>query len=77
MFTRDSLIWWFGMAGAVLGELAMLKEETLVAHYGLPADWLPYLHLASLVVGVVSAWMKTSPRPHSIEGDAKVTPSGK
>jgi hypothetical protein len=77
MFTRDSFVWWFGMAGSLIGELAMLKEETLVSHYGVPAEALPYLHLASLVVGVVSAWMKTSPRPHSEEGDMKVTPSGR
>jgi hypothetical protein len=77
MLTRDSLIWWVGMAASILGELVMLKDETLVAQYGVPEDAVPYLHLANTIMGVVSAWMKTSPRPHSTEGDMKVTVSGR
>lgn len=86
--TRDSVIWWYGIGAAVVVSLAALQtcdphvtncaaSPTNLAFYGIPESWSPFIRLAALIVGVVSARNMTSPRPHSEEGDAKITPSGK
>ena len=54
MVTRDSLVWWLGLIGAVL--TAVANEAGLF-----PEAWYRYINLAALLVGVVSGWMKTSP----------------
>lgn len=54
--TRDSVIWWVGMIGAVLTALAAVSNQ-------LPAEWQPYLLVAATVVGTVSGWMATSLLP--------------
>lgn len=85
MFTRDSIVWWFGIVGAVLVSGATLQtcdphvascgtSPTQLAYYGIPEHWAPYIRLGALLVGIVSGVMKTSPRPHSVYGDAKITP---
>lgn len=63
--TRDSVLWWLGLASAVLTALA--NEIGLF-----PAEWYRYIHLAALLVGIVSGWMKTSPLPG--ENDAAKKP---
>lgn len=73
--TRDSQVW---NVLAVLGAVALaLSMVTNPADYGIPAAAVPYLKLVALVVSVVSAKVATSPLPHSEEGSAKITPSGK
>lgn len=76
-FTRDSTLWWFGMFGSVMIGLATLGDADLIIKYGIPAGAIPYLRLTAMITGIVSGKMATSPRPHSEEGSAKITPSGK
>lgn len=75
MFTRDSLVWWVGIIAAVVVGIGTLG--TTATEYGIPVSWLPYIRLAALVMGIVSGKLATSPLPHSEEGDAKITDSGK
>lgn len=87
--TRDSFVWWIGIAASVLGTLVAQRvcdphtiancasDPATLAYYGIPDNWAPQIRLAFLLVGIISAWMKTSPRPHSEEGDAKIPESGK
>jgi hypothetical protein len=85
-FTRDSRVWdVLIVLSLIVGALSALRvcdphvtncaaDPTTLAFYGIP-DWmLPPIRFASLVGGIVSAYMKTSPRPHSVYGDAKITP---
>lgn len=60
MLHRDSLIWTAGMFAAVITGLATLGN---LEDYGIPNNWLPYLRLAALVVGIVSGKLATSPLP--------------
>src|SRR5262245_49154609 len=62
-FTRESAIWWFGLAAALVAGLATLDADTAINTFGLPAAWLPKLRLAALLIGIGSAWAKTSPFP--------------
>ena len=77
VLTRDSLIWWFGMGGAVLVGLSTVGDADLITKYGIPEQVIPYLRFGALIVGILSAKNATSSLPHSEEGDAKITPSGK
>jgi hypothetical protein len=61
--TRDSAIWWLGLVSAVVVALATLDQQTATQTFGLPLSWLPKLRLASFLVGIVSAWAKSSPFP--------------
>jgi hypothetical protein len=85
-FTRDSRLWDVVIVlSLIVGALSALTvcdphvsncafDPTKLAYYGIP-DWmLPPIRLASLVAGIVSAYMKTSPRPHSEFARAKITP---
>lgn len=56
--TRDS--WWLTL-GVVTSVVASLAAVTDVAAYGLPAEAMPYIRLAALVLGLVSAKLATSP----------------
>ena len=56
--TRDSALWWWGMAAAIVGGFATLGN---VEDYGLPMAWVPYIRLAALIVGIVSGKLATSP----------------
>lgn len=64
--TRDSRLLIVGVVVAVITGLGTLDTQTALS-YGLHAAWLPYLRLASLVLGIVSAQLGTSPLPHSSE----------
>lgn len=68
--SRDSVIWWVGIAASVVLGLASLTDP---GAYGIPEAWLPYLRLAALVVGIFSGKMATSPLPGEHDA-AKVTP---
>jgi hypothetical protein len=87
-FTRDSVVWWFGIVAALLVAGATLQtcdphvaqcgtSPTMLSYYGIPDSWAPYIRLGAFIVGIVSGVMRTSPRPHSEEGSAKITASGK
>ena len=54
--SRDSVVWWLGMIGAVLA--AVVNQTGLF-----PVEWYPYINATAFIVGVISGWMKTSPLP--------------
>ncbi len=60
--TRDSLYLWAGIVVSVVMGLATLTDSG-AAELGLPSAWLPYLRLASFVLGIVSAKLGSSPLP--------------
>jgi hypothetical protein len=60
--TRDDLKWSVGLVGAITVAIAALSD-TVVHAFGIPAAALPYIKFGAFLVGVVSAYMKTSPLP--------------
>jgi len=54
--TRDSIVLWVGMIGALL---------TAVANQAgvFPPDWYPYINMAALACATICGWLKTSPLP--------------
>lgn len=59
--TRDSILWWFGMVGAVLTGLALNFDLF---------PWIPdqvqhWISLGAFVFGIVSGKLASSPLPHS------------
>lgn len=86
--TRDSMTWTWGIVAAIVVSIAALQtcdphvgncgsSPTMLSFYGIPDSFAPYLRLGALIIGIVSGVMKTSPRPHSVEGKAQVTASGR
>jgi hypothetical protein len=73
--TRESWLWWGGLIGAIVVGLAALDTSTAVDTFGIPASWLPRLRLAALIVGIGSAWAKTSPFPSKKDNGGRVDPS--
>lgn len=73
MFNRDSALWTFNIAAAVV--TALVANLHLFPWFS--EDTRHWLSLAAFLVGTISGVMKTSPRPHSEEGDAKITVSGR
>ncbi len=61
--TRDSVVWWVGMVGAVL--VAVLSTADALPAACEPAR--PYLTLLSVIVAAVSGKMATSP----LQGESK------
>lgn len=54
--TRDSLLWWVGMVGGILGVAA--------ANVGMfPETWRGYIIGAASLVAVISGKLATSPLP--------------
>jgi hypothetical protein len=74
-FTRDSAIWWFGIAAGVAGAVATLDTKTAVESFGIPANWLPYIRLTSFLLGTISGLMRMSPRPLSEENPLATQPA--
>lgn len=60
--TRESAVWWWGLVAALVTTLATVDADTAMA-LGISAYWLAKLRLASFLVGVGSAWAKTSMFP--------------
>lgn len=64
MMTRDSRFWWLGMIGAIV--LAVSSRMDLIDPL-LPAQHTDKVHaiieIVSLIVGIVSGKMATSPLP--------------
>lgn len=54
MWTRDSIIWWLGIAGALLAYLSQAPTPTTW-------DYAEYVKAASLLVATISAKLATSP----------------
>lgn len=69
-FTRDSALWW--LTGAI-GLITYLQGA------GDPRTWVydDWLQFAGATIVALSTLVKTSFLPHSEEGDAKITPSGR
>ncbi len=57
-FNRDSFGWWIGIVASLITAILALDNP---ADYGIPASWGPYMRLASIVFGVLSGKMATSP----------------
>lgn len=77
------MVWYWGIAAAVIVSLATLQtcdphlgncgtSPLHLAYYGIPDAWAPYLRLAALLVGIKSGINATSPRPHSETGKARI-----
>ena len=69
--TRDSASLWLGMAGALVAYLIGSGEPPTQWDYG---EWLQF---AAATIGAFIGVLRTSPLPHSEEGAAKITPSGR
>lgn len=69
MFTRDSVVWWL----AILGAIATYLGSTTT-----PTDWdyRQWIQAGAFLVATLSGKLATSPLPHSEEGHAKITESG-
>lgn len=75
LMTRDNPIWNILLAvGSVVGVLSVLTNP---AEYGIPASFMPYLRLVSLIFVAIGGKNSTSKLAHSKEGKAKITKSGK
>lgn len=71
MLTRDSIIWGLTIAGAVVAYLIGAGEPPTGWAYG---EWLQAL---SFIIATISGKLATSPLPHSEEGAAKITSTGR
>lgn len=71
MFTRDSAVLWLGFAGVIAGYFAAAEQTP---NYWSFKEWMQF---AIMVIAWAVGKLQTSPLPHSTEGDAKITPSGK
>jgi hypothetical protein len=69
--TRDSIVLYLGLVGTIL--TYMLASPVDVGEWKL-REWL---QCGLLVVSWLTGKLQTSPLPHSEEGDAKITLSGK
>lgn len=71
MLTRDSLLLYLGLAGAIITYIVASEKDM--------SDWTTrdFLQCALLGVTWLTGKLQTSPLPHSTEGSAKVTASGK
>lgn len=68
--TRDSALWLVTAVGSIVTFLTPLPPPWEWSY----AQWLQAIGAAGLGL---SGWLATSPRPHSEEGNAKITPSGR
>jgi hypothetical protein len=63
-FTRDGAVWWWGLVVSLIGAIATLDADT-AARLGIAAAWLTKARLLTFVIGVGSAWARSSPLKHS------------
>lgn len=71
IFTRDSALLWLAGLGTVVGYFAAAEQTP--NHWSFK-DWTQF---AIVIIAWLTGKLQTSPLPHSEEGDAKITPSGK
>lgn len=71
MFTRDSIVWWLAIIGAIVTYLIGSGKPPTDWNYG---EWL---QAVAFIIATVSGKLATSPLPHSEEGAAKITPTGR
>lgn len=71
MLTRDNAALYLGLVAAVITFVLASEKDV--------SEWATrdYLQAALLGVTWLTGKLQTSPLPHSTEGDAKVTASGK
>lgn len=71
MLTRDSALLYLGLLGTLIAYV-LASEST-------PDQWTlrEWLKAALLAVSWITGKLQTSPLPHSEEGDAKITMSGR
>lgn len=71
MLTRDSALLYLGLLGTVITYILASPKELV--------EWgtRDYLQAALLGVSWLTGKLQTSPLPHSEEGSAKITRSGK
>ncbi len=64
-FTRDSVIWWIGIIGSLVG-IVLAQADAL----GLPPHWKVILTVGLSFIGTVSGKLATSPLQISPDGHA-------
>lgn len=71
MMNRDSAVWGLAIIGALMAYLIGAQVP--------PTEWtyMQWLQFVAAAVATLSGKLATSPLPHSVEGDAKITPSGR
>lgn len=69
--TRDSLLLYLAFAGTLAGYFAAAEQTPDLWTF---KDWMQF---AIVIIAWLTGKLQTSPLPHSVEGDAKVTDSGK
>jgi hypothetical protein len=69
--TRDSLLLSLAAAGTLAGYFAAAEQTPDLWSF---KDWMQF---AIVIIAWLTGKLQTSPLPHSEEGDAKITPSGK
>lgn len=68
ILTRDSIVWWLAILGAVVTYLIGAGKPPTEWAYG---DWL---QAVAFLVATISGKLATSPLPHSRFGNAQITP---
>lgn len=69
-FTRDSLVWVFGLIGSIIVGLSTFGDLTQI---GIPGSWIPKIRGLAFVVGIISAYAKASPLPLSYKSQDKLS----
>ena len=68
-WSRDSKIWWAGMLASVVGTVAAQSQQA-----GVPPEYQGYVQIASLIVGIISGKLATSPLPGAQKDDSVKVP---
>lgn len=68
--TRDSLLLYLAFVGTLAAYFAAAENTPDLWSF---KDWMQFV---IVIVAWVTGKLQTSPLPHSVEGGAKVTPSG-
>jgi len=74
-FTRDSAVWWFGIIGAVL---VFVTDQTGLFQEAFPnlnPIWISRAKFIAAMLGMLSAYLRMSPRPLSQESTLNDQPA--